>query len=314
MAIGMGHQTSRLHWLILALLIGISGCTSVQPPSDSVGISTNRVELTDVPFYAQTDHQCGPAALATVLTYAGVSRTAQQLEAEVFIPQRQGSLAVEMLGATRRAGLVPYVLKPQTSALFQEVAAGNPVLVLQNLRFDFLPLWHFAVVVGFDSAARTVTLRSGGEKRYRMSMNDFDNSWAKAERWAFVAVPVERLPATANATDFVHAAITLARVSPEQAARAYQTALRAWPDDLLARLALGNSDYRNNHLAAAQDHYQQATVAHPDSADAWQNLAQVLDDTHQMPQALEASAQALRLRTPTLQTHAAPPAALGPRP
>ena len=300
----MGAQRHTLQGLAIALLVCVSGCTSVRPTTGHIDFSPKVVALERVPFYPQTDHQCGPAALATVLHHAGVARTLQQLEDEVFIPQRQGSLAVELLGATRRAGVVPYVLKPQTSAVLQEVAAGNPVLVLQNLRFDFLPLWHFAVVVGFDTDDQTVTLHSGDDERQRMSMADFDTSWAKAERWAFVAMPADRLPATANAADFVHAAIALERVSPTQAARAYQTALKTWPDNLLARLALGNSDYRRHDLAAAQDQYTQATLAHPASADAWNNLAQVLYDTHQLPQAHEAIAKAMAIGGPRLSTYA----------
>jgi len=299
----MRSQSHVYYGLVVALLINVSGCTSVQRSASNAAISAQEVELVNVPFYPQTDRQCGPAALATVLKHAGVTRTLQQLEDEVFIPQRQGSLAIEMLSATRRAGVVPYVLKPETQALFQEVAAGNPVVVLQNLRFDFLPLWHFAVVVGFDTAAQTVTLRSGDEARHLMSIADFDNSWAKAQRWAFVALPAERLPATANAADFVNAVITLERVSPKQAARAYQTAVNAWPENLLARLALGNSNYRRHDLVAAQDQYTQATLDNPDSADAWNNLAQVLYDTHQLSQAREAIAKAVAIGGPRLSTY-----------
>lgn len=296
----MGAKFCLIRGLVIALLIHISGCTSVQPPMRSADLSTKEIELVDVPFYAQADHQCGPAALATVLNHAGVARTLQQLEDEVFIPQRQGSLAIEMLGATRRAGVVPYVLKPHLQTLLQEVAAGNPVVVLQNLRFDFLPQWHFAVVVGFDTVAQTVTLRSGDQAHYLMGMADFDNSWAKAARWAFVALPATQLPATANADDFLSAAITLERVSPEQAIHAYQTALNAWPNHLLARLALGNSFYRRHEMAAAQDQYTQATVAHPESADAWNNLAQVLYDTHQFDPAHAAIAKAVAIGGPRL--------------
>jgi hypothetical protein len=35
----------------------------------------------------------------------------------------------------------------------REVAAGNPVLVLQNLSFAWAPVWHYAVVMGYDADA-----------------------------------------------------------------------------------------------------------------------------------------------------------------
>lgn len=291
--------------LVLAFALGISGCASVPSPQsfDTRSPIPSAVELTEVAFYPQTQDQCGPAALATVLHHAGVERSLAQLADDVYVPQRQGSLPLEMLGGARRAGVVPYVLKGQPQALWQEVAAGHPVVVLQNLRWDWLPLWHYAVVVGYDQAADTVTLRSGDEKRLTMPVSEFMQSWARAKRWAFVALPPDQLPATASATEYVQAAITLERVAPLQAMQAYQTALRAWPDHLEARLALGNRYYQQHDLQSAQTHYELATTYHPTAGDAWNNLAQVLYDTHQEAAARAAIAKALALGGPRLERY-----------
>ena len=293
----MGFERRLFSGLAVAVVLSVSGCASAPNLN---GFDTSlplpaAIELTHVAFYPQTQDQCGPAALATVLHHAGVERSLSQLEADVYVPQRQGSLPLEMLGGARRAGVVPYVLKGELQALWQEVAAGHPVVVLQNLRWDWLPLWHYAVLVGYDQGAATVTLRSGDEKRSVMSVADFETSWVKANRWAFVALPADQLPATASAPAFVEAAMTLERVAPVQAAQAYQTALQAWPDHLEARLALGNSYYRQRDLQAAQVQYEQATVDHPDAADAWNNLAQVLYDMHQWTQARAAIEKAVLL-------------------
>lgn len=295
--IWVGFNRARACGLTAVLVLSLVGCASV-PMSNGFAHSSQlprQVELQDVAFYPQTQDQCGPAALATVLHHAGVERTLQQLEADVYVPQRQGSLPLEMLGGARRAGVLPYLLKTEPQALLQEVAAGHPVVVLQNLRWDWLPLWHYAVVVGYDQTAGTVTLRSGDEKRLLMSMADFESSWAKANRWAFVALPPDQLPATASAAEFVEAAITLERVAPSQAVRAYQVALQAWPDNLEARLALGNRYYKQGNLQAAQVQYEQVTMDHPNAADAWNNLAQVLYETRQLAQARAAIVKALAL-------------------
>ncbi|PUE57570.1 hypothetical protein B9Z36_06490 [Limnohabitans sp. Rim8] len=295
--IWVGFNRVRACGLTAALVLSLVGCASV-PLSNGFAHSSQlarQVELQDVAFYPQTQDQCGPAALATVLHHAGIERTLQQLEADVYVPQRQGSLPLEMLGGARRAGVLPYLLKTEPQALLQEVAAGHPVVVLQNLRWDWLPLWHYAVVVGYDQTAGTVVLRSGDEKRLLMSMADFESSWAKANRWAFVALPPDQLPATASAAEFVEAAITLERVAPSQAVRAYQVALQAWPDNLEARLALGNSHYKQGNLQAAQAQYAQATVDHPNAPDAWNNLAQVLYETRQLAQARAAIVNAVAL-------------------
>lgn len=300
-------------WVLRALLVvsvGLPGCASLPHPGYGSALPQalpQRVELVEVPFHPQQDYQCGPAALATVLGSAGVSRTPEQLVDEVYLPQRQGSLQLEMLGATRRAGLLPYRLEATPQALLAELAAGHPVVVLQNLRFAAFPLpqWHYAVVVGYDRAERSFVLRSGQDRRLLMGFDEFDRSWARADRWAFVALPPERLPATAREQDFVAAATVLERASPAAAAQAYRTALKAWPGQRVARLALGNQAYRERKLPEAEVQYHQATLDHPESADAWNNLAQVRHEMHQPAAAREAALQAVALGGPRLATYQA---------
>ena len=313
--IWVASKESLISGLVVALVLSISGCASVTAVNNAAIDSAlpAQVELSSVAFYPQTQDQCGPAALATVLHHAGIERSLEQLQADVYVPQRQGSLPLEMLGGARRAGVLPYLLKTEPQALWQEVAAGHPVVVLQNLRWDWLPLWHYAVVVGYDREGDTVTLRSGDEKRLVMSLADFTSSWAKAKYWAFVALPTDQLPATASAAAFVQAAITLERVAPTQAMQAYRTALQAWPDNLEARLALGNSYYKQDDLRTAQAHYEQATRDHPNAGDAWNNLAQVLSDTQQWEAARDAIAQALSLGGPRLERYQATQTAIATR-
>lgn len=286
---------------LAVLVLGVGGCAGIHGGEYGVTLPrglAEKVELLAVPFHPQEDHLCGPAALATLLGSAGIQRTPEDLKDQVYLPQRQGSLQPEMLAGARRAGLVPYVLAPRIEALLQEVAAGHPVLVLQNLHPAILkrwPQWHYAVVMGYDLTDQTVLLRSGGERRLLMTMADFDRTWAGAERWAFVALPPDRLPATARAAEFVSAAVALERSSPNAARRAYQTALAAWPENLLARLASGNAAYHLGQVDTARAEYRRATEDHPEAADAWNNLAQVLYETGHREEAQQAAKRAVDL-------------------
>jgi len=300
--------------LLGLVLLAVSGCASLRQPDEGRRPASlqARVELTSVPFYPQEEYQCGPAALATALQAAGIQRTPGQLADQVYLPWRQGSLQVELLGATRRSGAVPYLLRTRMTDLLEEVAAGNPVVVLQDLGWPMLPRWHYAVVVGYDLLDRTVTLRSGTTERLLMSLDAFDRSWEKAGRWAFVTVPADRLPATASEADYVEAATALERVVPAQGLRALRTALQAWPANLFARLALGNAAYRQRDLAAARDHYRQAAADHPQAGDAWNNLAQVLFEQGQRAEALRAAQRAVALGGARAGTYAATLRAIEP--
>jgi hypothetical protein len=281
--------------IVFLILAGCGSLPEANYHTDRADGRPAHVELADVPFYPQEQYQCGPAALAMVLTYAGVFRTPQDMTGQVYLPGREGSLQPEMLAATRRVGLLPYTLNTEPDALLQELAAGHPVVVLLNLRFDFLPEWHYAVLVGYDLNSKEVVMRSGGSRRLIMTLRDFDQSWAKSGRWAFVAMPPDQIPASAKESDYVEAVVAFERVSPLSARLSYSTALARWPSNLIAHIGLGNVAYGQHDLAAAESEYRQASVDHPDSGDAWNNLAQVLHELGNNPAALEAADRAVSI-------------------
>jgi tetratricopeptide (TPR) repeat protein len=298
--------------LAAALLLG--GCAAL-PPADLASIRAgdlpDRRELTEVPFFAQERYQCGPAALAMALAFAGAPRSPQQLVEQVYLPGREGTLQAEMLAATRRAGLLAYPLPPSFAALLAEVAAGHPVIVLENLRFAVWPLWHYAVAVGYDLPSRQLILRSGTERRLLVGESAFLTAWASAGNWAFVALPPATLPATAAEADYLVAAASLERVAPAAAGAAYGAALGRWPDNLAARIGLGNVAYALGHLPQAEAEFRQASRDHPESADAWNNLAQVLHEAGRDAEALAAARQAVSLAGPRRQTYRATLEAIG---
>lgn len=254
-----------------------------------------RLVLAQVPFFAQDDTLCGPASLAMVAQAAGSAVTPEALTPLVYLPGRQGSLQVEMLAAARRQGLVPYRLQPSLVALMNEVAAGEPVLVLQNLSLPIAPQWHYAVVVGYDRAAQTVLLHSGTTPRLVMPLATFEHTWGRSDRWAVRVTAPGQLPATANADAWAAAVAPMERVNAAAAAEAWRTALVRWPDHRISLLGLGNATYALGQLASAATAYETAVQLHPDFADAWNNLAQVRLDLDDLPGAGRAIDRAVAL-------------------
>lgn len=265
----------------------------------------DRVLLANVPFHAQDDHLCGPASLAMVAQAAGKGVTPEQLTAQVYLPGRQGALQVEMLAATRRQGLVPYVLAPELQALLTEVAAGEPVLVLQNLSLPISPLWHYAVVIGYDRVQREVILHSGTTARQRMPLATFEHTWARSDRWAVRAVVPTQLPATAQADGWASAVAALERVDAAAAYTAWSTGLQRWPGHRISLLGLGNAAYALGQRERAALAFEAATQAHPDFADAWNNLAQVRLELGQIAAAQAAAGRAVALGGPRLAAYQA---------
>lgn len=244
------------------------------------------VEHTKVPFFAQDDYQCGPAALATVLAYTGVPVTPEPLVGQVYVPARHGSLQVEMLAAPRRYGRISYVLAPRYPELLREVAAGNPVLVMQDIG-AVATQWHYAVVNGFDYPSGTIYLRSGTRPRQEMPFTAFERSWMASGYWAMVVMPPDRIPATATEDGWLAAVLALSRVSdPITSGLAYATALARWPNNLAAAIGLANQHHRRGAYGEAVAVLRSAQQRHPQSVIVMNNLAQTLSDAGRHREAL----------------------------
>ncbi|MGD9984266.1 MAG: PA2778 family cysteine peptidase, partial [Porticoccaceae bacterium] len=165
-----------------AAVLLLAACARIPVLGPAAGDGA-RIELAQVPFYPQSAYQCGPAALATVLGQAGVVVDPEQLVAAVYLPERKGSLQVELVAAARRYGRVPYPINPDLAGLLDTLRAGHPVLVLQNLAIERWPLWHFAVVIGFDAQRDEFILRSGTTRREVSSATSFLRTWQRAGNW-----------------------------------------------------------------------------------------------------------------------------------
>ncbi len=274
--------------LVLALA---AGCAQLVPQTVALrtgwpaGVAQT-VELRDVPFFPQEEYQCGPAALATVLSYSGVRITPESLVSQVFLPARQGSLQVEMLAAPRRHGRVTYHLSPRYGDLLREVAAGNPVVVLQDVGPLFTQ-WHYAVVNGFDYPSGTVYLRSGAKPRREVPFTAFEREWMKSGYWAMVVTPPERIPATATEEGWLAAVLAMAQTGgPEAAGKAYAAALKRWPDNLPAAVGLANQHHSRGAFGEAVTVLRAAQKRHPQSVIVTNNLAQALSDQGRHQEAL----------------------------
>lgn len=267
--------------LTLAAILLLSACagpgTRIGPDPGLTGLA-GLVELKDLPFHPQEAFQCGPAALATMLNGQGVAATPESLQGIVYLPDREGSLQVEMVAAARSKGMLVYPLE-SLEGIIAEVAAGNPVLVLQNLRLDWWPQWHYAVVMGYDLEVRELILRSGTEARKRTAFRTFDNTWARGGRWARLVLKPGQLPATAEPLAYVRAAYDLEQTGQFEAARAsYHSASLHWPDNLAAGFARANLALSLAEPADARVQFLRLLERHPRFAPAWNNLALSLDE------------------------------------
>ena len=256
------------------------------------------VELDTVPFYPQDAYQCGPATLAMALTWSGTAITPEELKDQVYTPSLKGSLQLAMVSATRRHGKIAYQFNGPES-IFPEIAAGHPVIILQNLGLSWAPVWHYAVVIGYDVPQQDVILRSGTTKRKVMPYGLFNNTWARSNYWGLMVLEPNQIPVSAKENDFLNAVVGLEKAEQYQAAvTGYQTALTRWPNSLNALMGLGYSYYKLGDLKGAETAFREASQSHPLSAPAFNNLAHVLLEQGRKQEALAAAKKAVALGGP----------------
>jgi hypothetical protein len=303
------HDAATLLAAALALgsALWLVGCAA--PQSEAVrgqpGSLPRKASAVGVPFFPQARLYCGPAAMATALAWSGLAVTQEEVAPQVYTPGREGTLPPDMVAAARRHGRLA-VPVGELRELLGEIAAGHPVIVFQNLGLESIPIWHYAVAYAYDIDAGSLSLRSGEEVSRTTPIDVFERTWRRADHWALVVLPPDRLPATAPEEAVVRAAAGIERAGrPREAATAFATAARRWPTSLPARVGLANARFALGDLAGAEAALREAVQRHPYEAAVWNNLARVLDGQGRRPEAVAAATRAVALGGP----HAAAAAA-----
>ena len=266
---------------LLASTVLLSACVTREPfiPANLPAGANARVELEATPFFPQKKYQCGPAALAAVLGASNVAVTPEALVPIVYLPARHGSLQVEMQAAPRKFDRLSYPLSRNLDSVLAELSAGRPVLVLHNYGLPFWPRWHYAVVIGYDSATDRFMLRSGKKRRAEWRARTFMVAWHNGGRWAMVVLRPGEIAASANPTLYLEAAADFERgASAEDSRLAFDAAVQRWPNQPVAFIGRGTAEYRAGNFSNAARDYAAALRLDPGNAGARNNLAQSLLD------------------------------------
>lgn len=301
-----GQFGARAAFRAAALLLGclaLAACAGT-PVSDSLlqsgeGDIPRKAELSETPFFPQTEFYCGPATLAAALNATGMQTSPDEVAGQVFTPGRKGTLQADVITATRRQGRLAVPVGGMADA-FSEVAAGRPVLLLQNLGLEMAPRWHYALLIGYDLDAEVALLRSGTTRRLAMDIETLEHTWRRADFWGLAVTPPEGpVPETARPSAWLAEAAGLERAGNAAAAMtAYATATEAWPQRSAPWLALANLHYGKGDLGEAERALRQAVAADRKDAASLNNLAHVLMERGKLAEAEATAERAVALGGP----------------
>jgi len=277
--------------IVLAILILSSGCTSKHPLPLNNNYTSSQIDL---PFVAPRSKHCASTSIEMLSAYWQMQTSytprlsAQELDARTLIPAKGGTLQIELIATARANGMLVYPIEPTFEALFAELSADHPVIVLVNRSYSWYPLWHYAPVLGYDAKAQTILSHFADTPKEALPIATFAALWERSGNWGVVLVPPEKLPTSATAKKFLSAAYDLEKIGmTSEAIIAYKTALTRWQDDIPLLFALANAYYRSHQLDQAEEIYRYILLIDPLYSFALNNLADLLCQTGRSDEALQ---------------------------
>lgn len=260
-----------LFFLLLTVCVSCATRTPVTDKLQDKEELSHRIKT--VPVIKQDDYHCGPATLAMVMQYHGGSQTPEEMARDLFHRNLKGSFFPEMKARARSEGMMVLEVSDLRKA-FEEVRAGNPVIILQNNGISFFPRWHFAVLTGMNFDGPDVYLNDGDDKVNRTDMRLFERSFILGGRRSLVILPAGKLAATVKEPEHLEAATMLESIGKHrEAATAYLAILQKWPQSLVGSMGAANTLYYLNEKKRAAEILIRATGHHPEVAMLWHNLA-----------------------------------------
>jgi len=153
------------------------------------GLEARGHYIEGVPFVKQTEYDCGPAALASVLSFRGKAVDLERITASAYLPGLRGTLPMDLERYARDEGLKTSSSSGSTATLKSAVRSNIPVICLLDLGFWFYRQPHFVTVIGFDDGNGLFIMHDGGIPNRTMGYEDFEKKWARAGKWMIVIEP-----------------------------------------------------------------------------------------------------------------------------
>ena len=174
---------------LTSLLLAISGCGATSFEAIRPGLDARGHYIEGVTFVKQTEYDCGPAALASVLSFRGKAADLERITASVYLPGLRGTLPMDLERYAKDEGFKTLSSAGTAATLKTTISSNTPVICLLDLGFGFYRQPHFVTVIGFDDGNGLFIMHDGGTPNRTMVYEDFEKKWARAGSWMIVITP-----------------------------------------------------------------------------------------------------------------------------
>jgi hypothetical protein len=163
------------------------------PPARADRALPPEVVLPWTPVRALLPDYCGPASLTNILRHWGRPADQAAIGRALFDPERHGTLPGELILQAQQAGLQAISRSGSREDLRRWLAAGLPVIVLQDLSAQDRR-GHFRVVVGYSDTRRQFFVCDCTDSSLcSLDYEHFDDLWFHFENWCLLIAPPGRM-------------------------------------------------------------------------------------------------------------------------
>lgn len=145
--------------------------------------------INNVPFFPQERYYCGPASLAGVMNFYGVSVTEEEIAKEVYNTKLSGTLSMDILIYARAKGFDAFYYKGNMEDIKRYISMGKPVILFLDLGYFFYPVRHYIVATGYNDKIGYLIAHSGVEKDKIFSYKEIQSSWEKTGFGTILIMP-----------------------------------------------------------------------------------------------------------------------------
>ncbi|MDA8214347.1 MAG: C39 family peptidase [Nitrospiraceae bacterium] len=165
--------------LLTVIFFILCSCSTV-----SVQFNSEPILINKVPFYPQEDYQCGPASLAGVLNYRGVSVTPDDVAKDIYSESARGTLNIDMLLYVNKKGLYALQYAGNWDDIKKKINNKYPLIVLVDYGFSVYQADHFMVIVGYNDDG--VVVNSGKTEHMFIDKEKFLKAWKRTNYWTLL--------------------------------------------------------------------------------------------------------------------------------
>jgi ABC-type bacteriocin/lantibiotic exporter with double-glycine peptidase domain len=143
----------------------------------ALAVNAFAFQIEGVPFVKQEDQECGPAALASVLSFYGAPVGLASISQATYNQKLRGSLITDLEDFARRLGFQTVSSQGTVKNIKVLINQRRPVIVLVDLGFWIRSRPHYLVLYGYNKEG--FIAHNGIKPSQLYTYSDFEKMWEK---------------------------------------------------------------------------------------------------------------------------------------